>query len=100
MQNRNVSLAACVWFAAWMAAYGQGTGVLFLDPGAQSAGSRLVAYNNVANNLNQVLDKQGPSGAFQVIAKPDGTKFYVLGTGVAGGLQAIDSGFANFHLVN
>src|SRR5712691_1656481 len=102
MLNRKVSLVAWVCLAAGTAALGQvgpGSGLLFLEPGAQSAGSRFVAYNSVSNNLNLLTDKSGPTGAFQLLMKPDGSSIYVLGTG-AGALQVVDTGFTSFRTIN
>src|SRR5258708_14776359 len=102
MLNRNLSLVAGVCLAAGIAAFGQvgpGSGLLFLEPGAASQSSRLVSYVNSSNNLTLAMDRFGPAGAYQVLAKPDGTKFYVLGN-QAGALQTIDSSFTNFRLIN
>ena len=41
----------------------------------------------------------GPLGAYQVLGKPDGSKFYILGTS-QGALQTVDSTFSGFRLIN
>ena len=104
MLTRNVSLVAGVCLAAGMAAFGQvgpGTGILFLGPGATNSGSsRFVTYLNAPTNLNLLADKLGPAGGYQMLAKPDGTKFYVLGNSGPGALQSVDAAFTTFRLIN
>ena len=78
--NTRIALLACLAAGLAQAQGNQGTGYLFLGPGAQSPGSRLVSYVNASNNLNLALDGNGPPGAYQVIAKPDGSRFYILGS--------------------
>src|SRR5712671_3677798 len=101
MLNRKVSLVAWVCLGAGVAAFGQtgpGSGLLFLTPGATNPSSRFVSYLNVSNNLNLVTDRTGPTGSYQILPKPDGSKFYVLGTGT-GALQVVDSAFTNFRTI-
>src|SRR5437588_8018656 len=103
MSIRNVSLAAVLCAAVEIAALGQtsnqGTSYLFLEPGQQSAGARMVAYVSAVNNLNVAFDGSGPVGAFKVLAKPDGSKFFILGTQGTSALQSANSSFSQFSTV-
>lgn len=105
MFNRQVSLVArlCLVASFCLAlgvnASGQSSGYLFQLPGANVAGSRFFGFVYDANPLSPLVDKSGPQSATQVLAKPDGTKFYFIGTGT-GGVQSIDGGFGTFRSVN
>jgi uncharacterized protein (TIGR03437 family) len=95
MSHRNLSAAAWLCLFAGMAAYGQanqGRSLVFLLPGQGSAGSNFAIYDDVSNNLSLIFDNPGPLGSYRVVPKPDGTKFYVLGTGT-NPLQIIDGTF-------
>ena len=90
MLNRNVVVTACVCLAASVAAFGQGTGYLFQLPGPNSSGSQFLAYVYNANSSTPVANAPGPTAASQALAKPDGTRFYILGTS---GVQSFDANF-------
>jgi uncharacterized protein (TIGR03437 family) len=102
MLNRSASLAVLGCLAAGLAVAqaNQGNGYLFLAPGAQSPGSRTVVYVSAVNNLNLALDGNGPPGGYQVAAKPDGSKFYILGSVTTSALQSVNSTFTQFSIVN
>src|SRR6516225_7064624 len=97
MLNRNVSLAVCLSLAAW-SAFGQATSgaryVVELTP--NSTGTRFQGFSADANSQNPVIDSiANPAplpGVTQMIAKPDGSKFYVL---APTGLQSISPAFSN-----
>ena len=100
MMNRNASLAACLYFVTSLAARGQshqGTGYLFAFPGPGNAGSRFQGFLHNAKSFNPVIEGTGPAGIRQIIAKPDGTKFYALG-GEA--LQSVDPTFTTFRAID
>ena len=105
MFNRYVSLVARLCLVAsfclalGITAFGQSSGYLFQLPGANVPGSRFFAFVYDSNPFSPLVDKSGPLSATQVLAKPDGTKFYFIGTG-SGGVQSIDSGFNTFRSVN
>ena len=105
MFNRYVSLVArlCLVASFCLAlginAFGQSSGYLFQLPGANVPGSRFFAFVYDSNPFSPLVDKSGPLSATQVLAKPDGTKFYFIGTGT-GGVQSIDGGFNTFRSVN
>jgi uncharacterized protein (TIGR03437 family) len=104
MPNRFVStaklcLVAGLLLAALPAAYSQPTGYLFQLPGPNVPGSRFFSFIGDANPFTPLVDKNGPLSANQVLAKPDGTKFYFIGAGT-GGVQSIDNTFSTFRSVN
>jgi uncharacterized protein (TIGR03437 family) len=102
MFNRRLTLAAAVCVAAGMAAYGQpGAGYVFQIPGKGSSSVQIIGYPYAANPLTANanaggVNTSGPTGTYQIIAKPDGTGFYVLGST----LQVANNGFTNFTTVN
>lgn len=103
MPIRNALRVACVSLATALTAFGagaQGVSYIFQLPGAGSAATRILAYSSTANPLNPSIDANGPAGAFQIIPKPDGSKFYILATGSGTNvLQSTDSAFSSFHNV-
>jgi uncharacterized protein (TIGR03437 family) len=105
MFNRYVSLVArlclvaLVCLAMGATAFAQSSGYLFQLPGANVPGSRFFGFVYDANPFSPAVDKSGPLSATQVIAKPDGTKFYFIGSG-SGGVQSIDKGFNTFQSIN
>lgn len=105
MFNRYVSLVArlCLVASVCLAlganAFAQSSGYLFQLPGANVPGSRFFAFIYDSNPFSPAVDKSGPLSATQVIAKPDGTKFYFIGSGT-GGVQSIDGTFDTFQSVN
>ncbi len=78
---------------------GQSSGYLFQLPGANIPGSRFFGFIYDSNPFAPLVDKSGPLSATQVLAKPDGSKFYFIGSG-SGGVQSIDSSFGTFRSVN
>jgi len=102
MFNRNFLLAAVVSIAASLAAFAQGpgTGYIFQVPGASSSSAQLAGYIETANPLTAAINTSGPAGVFKIIAKPDGSKFYLLGSSGANALQSVDSTFTNFKSIN
>jgi uncharacterized protein (TIGR03437 family) len=102
MLNRYVSLAACLSLLASIPAFGQGnqgTGYVFELPGPSSAGSNLQGFIYNGNFVGpDIPTGVGPAGAHQIIAKPDGSKFYVLGTNSGGLESTVD--FAHFTAIN
>jgi uncharacterized protein (TIGR03437 family) len=98
MSIRNVTLAAGVCLAASVAAFGQpGVGYLFQLPGQNSsANTPIYGYPYAANPLTPSVNTLGPNGAYQIVAKPDGSGYYVLGST----LQIANQNFSNFTTVN
>jgi uncharacterized protein (TIGR03437 family) len=102
MFNRNVTLAAVVCIAAGVAAFGQpGAGFVFQLPGTGSSSVQIVGYPYAANPLTGNVsaggvNASGPTGTYQIIGKPDGTGFYVLGST----LQVANNGFTTFSTIN
>src|SRR5271166_3067136 len=95
MLKLNLSALACACLAAGVAAYGQanqGRNLVFLLPGLGAAGTYVGVYDDLSNNLSLIFDNPGPQGTYRVVPKPDGTKFYVLGSGT-NALQIIDGTF-------
>ncbi|MGD1096972.1 MAG: Ig-like domain-containing protein, partial [Bryobacteraceae bacterium] len=79
----------------------QGAGYLFQLSGASSTGGNFYPYLETANPFNPVVENAvGPAGVSQVIAKPDGTKFYLLGTSGANALQSVNASFTTFTSIN
>jgi uncharacterized protein (TIGR03437 family) len=102
MSHRNLSFAVCVCLAATVAAFGQanqGTGYLFQFAGYPSTSSQFLGYV-ATGNLNASINTSGPSGISQIIPKPDGSKFYLIGSGTTSAIQAVDPTFTQFSGVN
>lgn len=103
MSHRNLSFAVCVCLAASVAAFGQanqGTGYLFQYAGYPSSSGQFLGYV-ATGNLNVSINTTGTAGLSQIIAKPDGTKFYLIGSGATTtSLQSADSSFTNFKSIN
>ena len=101
MLIRHVSLVACLCWGS-LAAYGDatsGAGYVFELPGPTIAGAHFQAFGYNANPFNAIFDALGPTSADQVVALPDGSKFYMLGAG-GGGLESIDPAFTTFRSIN
>jgi hypothetical protein len=99
MFHRKLFLAACLCLAASLPAFGQGAGYLFQL--TETAAGNFYPYVETANPLNPVVGSAiGPAGVAQVIAKPDGSKFYLLSTSGAGSVQSVDATFTKFNTVN
>jgi uncharacterized protein (TIGR03437 family) len=97
MSIRNVTLAAGVCLAASLAAFGQpGVGYLFQLPGQNSSNGQIVGYPYAANPLNPSVNTLGPNGTYQIVAKPDASGYYVLGST----LQIANQAFTTFTSVN
>ena len=97
MSIRNLSLAAAVCIAASMAAFGQpGVGYVFQLPGQGSSNGQVVGYPYAANPLSATVNTLGPNGTYQIVSKPDGTGYYVLGAT----LQIANPTFTTFTSVN
>jgi uncharacterized protein (TIGR03437 family) len=97
MFNRNVTLAAAVCVAASVAAFGQaGAGYVFQIPGSNTTNSQIVGYPYAANPLAPSINTLGPNGTYQIVAKPDGTGYYILGAT----LQIANPTFTTFTSVN
>jgi uncharacterized protein (TIGR03437 family) len=81
-----------------MAAFGQpGVGYVFQLPGQNSsANTAIYGYSYSANPLTPTIDTLGPNGTYNIVAKPDGTGYYVLGTT----LQIANQNFSNFTTIN
>src|SRR5271166_2046131 len=102
MLNRNLSLVACLCLLADISAYGQsnqGTGYVFELPGPGSAGANLQGFvYNGSFVVPEVPTTAGPVGARQVIPKPDGSKFYIIGANPGGLESTVD--FVHFSAIN
>lgn len=98
MLNRYLSLVVLVCVAASVAALGQNPGAEFLFqlPGS-TANGQFVPYNALANPMAALSNTSGPNGINTIIAMPDGSKFYLIGTNA---IQAVDPTFQNFHGIN
>ncbi len=107
MSIRNVTLAASVFIAASVAASGQaatacsaatacGNGYVFQLPGKNTANGQIIGYPYAANPLTASINALGPNGTYQIVPKPDGTGFYVLGAS----LQIANPTFTNFTSIN
>jgi len=102
MSIRNVTLAAAVSIAASVAVFGQpGTGYVFQLPGPNTSNGQIYGYPYAANPLSANpsaggVTAQGPNGTYQIVPKPDGTGYYVLGST----LQIANNGFTTFTSVN
>ena len=99
MEKRFLSLAVCVSMAAGTVAFAQNTGKSYLVqfPGPEEPGARFLAYTADATPLIADVDALGPNNSTQLIAKPDGSKFYILGDGP---IQQIDANLSTFQTLN
>ena len=97
MLNRYLSLVVLVCIAASMPAFGQNPGAeyVFQLPGTSSP--QFVPYNALANPLTALAVTSGPNGINGIVAMPDGSKFYLIGST---GIQAVDPTFQNFTGIN
>jgi hypothetical protein len=97
MSIRNLTLAATVFIAASVAALGQpGVGYVFQLPGPNTSNGQIVGYPYAANPLSPGVNTLGPNGTYQIVPKPDGTGYYVLGAT----LQIANPTFSTFTSVN
>jgi len=100
MLNRNVSLAVCLGVIAGVAfaQSNQGTGYVFQFANSTGSSGQFQGFTYNTQSLGTpVVNTTGPSGANQVIPKPDGSKFYVVG---AGGVYDFNPGFTTSATVN
>jgi hypothetical protein len=98
MLNRYLSLAVLVCIAASMVALGQNQGAeyLFQLPGTANS-PQFVPYNALSNPLSPLANTSGPNGINGILAMPDGSKFYLIGSSA---IQSVDPTFQNFHGIN
>jgi uncharacterized protein (TIGR03437 family) len=102
MSIRNVTAAVVVCIAAGVAAFGQpGAGYVFQLPGPNTSNGQIYGYPYAANPLSANpsaggVTSQGPNGTYQIVAKPDGSGYYVLGAT----LQIANPSFSTFTSVN
>lgn len=94
MLNRFVSLVAFVCLA--VAAFGQpcntpGASCLFQQPGTNQNSGGFVVVPAGSSALNVLASPTGPIGLSYVIAKPDGSKFYLVSPSQ---IQSIDGAFS------
>jgi uncharacterized protein (TIGR03437 family) len=64
---------------------------------ASSATTYFQGFAADGNCSTAAVTANGPGGLSQIVAKPDGTKFFLLGSG---GVQSADPSFSNFQAVN
>ena len=74
MFKRNLSLAVCLFLAA-LAASGQ-TSFVFQLPGSNGTTTQIVGLGD--NDFSRTLSGNGLPGTYQVLATPDGAKFYLV----------------------
>jgi len=97
MSIRNVTVAAAVSIAASLAAFGQpGVGYVFQLPGQNTSSGQIYGYPYAANPLAPSVNTLGPNGTFKIVAKPDGSGYYVLGAT----LQIANPTFTTFTSIN
>jgi uncharacterized protein (TIGR03437 family) len=101
MLNRNVSLVVCLSIfagAAFAQSSNQGTGYVFQFANTTATSGQFQAFLYNSGSLGTpVFNTTGPVGANQVIAKPDGSKFYVVGSG---GVDEFNSTFTTPVILN
>src|SRR6516162_1007012 len=101
MSIRSVSVVVCLCVAA-AAVFGQcapGTVsryVMQFQPPA-SGNTLFQGFAADGSCTTPAVNANGPTGVSQIVAKPDGTKFFLLGTG---GIQSVDPGFSSFQALN
>ncbi len=96
MSIRNLTLAVGVCLAAGVAFGQPGVGYLFQLPGQGSTNAQIVGYPYAASPLAPGVNTLGPNGTYQILAKPDGSGYYVLGST----LQIAGQNFTTFTSVN
>lgn len=97
MSIRNVTAAAAVCIAASVAAFGQpGVGYVFQLPGQNTSSGQIYGYPYAANPLAPSVNTLGPNGTYKIVAKPDGSGYYVLGAN----LQIANTAFTTFTSIN
>lgn len=98
MPNRNVPLVVCLALVsgAALAQNPQGVGYA-VEFAPTDSGPFQVFPESTATFANSNIANTGPSGTSQLVAKPDGSKFYIVGSS---GLDSIDPAFATPKAVN
>jgi len=101
MLNRNVSLAVCLALAS-LSAFGACTSAttsryVLEFPQFGSSVTRFQGFAADDACAGPVIDVNGPANVSQMIAKPDGTKFYLLGST---GVQSSDPSFTALRQIN
>src|ERR1700722_10576455 len=85
MLNRTVSLGLCLSVivgAAFAQSSNQGTGYVFEFATSSAASGQFQGFiYNSASLGTPVFNTAGPASANQVVPKPDGSKFYIVGSG-------------------
>jgi uncharacterized protein (TIGR03437 family) len=64
---------------------------------ANSSATSFQGFSADGNCSTAAVTANGPIGLSQMVAKPDGTKFFLLGSG---GVQSVDPSFVNFQAIN
>ncbi len=75
MFKRNLSLAVCLSLAS-MAAYSQSS-YIFQLPGANATGTQIIGLGD-DNFSRSVSNANGPAGAYQILATPNGGTLYIV----------------------
>ena len=98
MLNRNVPLVVCLTFLAGAALAQNPQGVGYAVEFASSGSGHFQVFpENTATFAKSSITNSGPAGPNQIIAKPDGSKFYMLGTT---NLDSIDPAFTTPKTIN
>lgn len=98
MLNRNAPLVVCLALLSGAAFAQNPQGVGYAVEFSASSSGQFQAYpENSATFASSSIGNTGPAGPNQIIAKPDGSKFYVLG---AAGLDSIDPAFTTPKPIN
>src|SRR5580704_8257632 len=98
MSNFKLSFAACLCVAASTTTFGQNQGVGYLFQFSNpltttSPSQQFFGYVANANPLSPIVTANGPSGIARIIPKPDGSKFYLIGSSGATAVQSANSTF-------
>jgi uncharacterized protein (TIGR03437 family) len=98
MLNRNVPLVVCLSLlsAAAFAQNPQGVGYA-VEFASSGSGQFQVFPENAATFTKSSVGNTGPAGASQIVAKPDGSKFYIIGST---GIDSIDPAFTTPKAIN
>src|ERR1700742_1390733 len=98
MLNRNAPLVVCLTLLSGAALAQTPQGVGYAVEFASSASGQLQAFpENTATFATSSITVAGPAGPGQVIAKPDGSKFYLVGSTA---LDSIDPAFTTPKTIN
>src|SRR5436190_22650910 len=91
MVKRILSVSACAFLMASMAAFGQ-TSYVFQLPG-QTSNSRAVVGWGDDNFSRTISTNNGPLSSFNVVPTPSGNKFYIL---AGNGIQSTNATLSTF----